>query len=118
MSKFYVPQGIGSDYKYIVPSGDYYDLYNTTYINPNESVQYYRFYNSIDVDLYTTNYRTAGYTGTILNYIEIEPTSDYWCRPDYPSILECVLILTLGFLFLINVFTSLFRKGGLFGGII
>lgn len=119
MSKFYIPDGIGNDYKYIVPSSNYYDLYNTNYLEPNQSYTYYRFYNNLDSDLYISMTRTTSqYNYGYIDTIQIEPDSSYIYRKDYPQILTIVFILTIGFVFLINLLTSCFKKGGVFNGLI
>ena len=119
MSKFYIPPGIGSDYKYVVPSGDYYDVYNTDYLENNRTYTYYRFYNSVDVDEFVTLTRsTSNYNYGYLTCFEIEPSSDYIYRRDYPSILNCVFIFTLCFVLLINILTSCVRKGGILSGLL
>lgn len=117
--KFFIPEGITADYKYLVPSGDYYDLYNTNYLNANSTYTYYRFYNSIDQSMYTTNERTtSNYNYGYLNSIEIEPDNSYIYRKDYPQIVSTVFMLTIGLVVLVNIFTSLIKKGGVFSGLI
>lgn len=119
-NNFYIPEGIADGYKYLVPSNDYYDIYNTNYLEPNESYTYYRFYNNIDSDLYSIQTRTTNQYnyGYLTNSIEIQPQHSYIYRKDYPQILTCVFILTLGFVVLLNVLTSIIKKGGILGGLI
>lgn len=119
MSKFYVPEGIGSDYKYVVPNGNYYDLYNVDYLEPNRTYNYYRFYDSVDSDMFVVMERsTTNYNYGYLSCVEVEPTSEYFYRKDYPNILMSVFILTIGFVVLINAFTSIIKKGGVLSGLI
>ena len=118
MSKFYVPEGIGSDYKYVVPSANYYDIYDTPYLEPNRNYTYYRFYNSVDESYFVELERsTTNYNYGTLACFEIEPTNDYLYRRDYPQILQCVFMLTIGFVLLINIMTSCVRKGGVLSGL-
>lgn len=119
-NKFYVPEGIADGYKYIVPSNDYYDLYDTNYLEPNTSYTYYRFYNNLDQDMYMAQTRTTSQYnyGYLSNYVEIQPQHNYIYRKDYPQILQSVFILTLGFIVLINILTSIIKKGGVFSGLL
>ena len=117
--KYYVPTGIAEDFKYIVPGNGYYDLYNTNYLNANSNYTYYRFYDSVDQDMYQTLERTtSNYNYGLLNAIEIEPNNNYIYRKDYPQILSSAFILTIGFIVLINILTSIIRKGGVFSGLL
>lgn len=111
-NNFYVPEGITGDYKYIVPSNDYYDLYNTDYLQPNSSYNYYRFYNNLDQDMpILLNRTTSQYNYGSLTCVEITPQSSYIYRKDYPQIVSVVFILTLSFIILLNIMTSIIKKG-------
>lgn len=119
MKNFYIPEGIAGDYKFIVPSADYVDIYNTNYLQPNQTYTYYRLYNNLDNDLYQTRQTTTTqYNYGALNSIEIQPTNSYIYRKDYPQICFIVLIYVLAFCVLFNVFTSIVRKGGLLSGLL
>lgn len=61
---------------------------------------------------------TSNYNYGWLNSIEIEPDSSYIYRKDYPQIVNVVFILTLGLVVLINIITSIIRKGGIFSGLL
>lgn len=111
MKNFYLPEGITDDFCYIVPGNGYYDVYNTDYLNSNSSYTYYRFYQSVDSDIYQTLVRNTGYSSGSLNAIQIIPKHEYIYRVDYPEILQSVFILTIGFVVLFNIMTSFFRKG-------
>ena len=118
-NKFYVPEGVPADYKFVVPSNDYYDIYNTDYLNANSTYTYYRFYNNLDQDMYVCLERnTSNYNYGYLNCVEIQPQSSYIYRKDYPQILSSVFILTLGFIVLLNILTSIIKKGGVFSGLL
>lgn len=118
MKNFYIPEGITDDFCYVVPGNGYYDLYNTNYLNSNTNYTYYRFYNSVDSDMYQVfNRSTGNYYGQELNAIQIQPKHNYIYRKDYPQILQSVFILTIGFILLINIFTSIIKKGGVLSGL-
>lgn len=118
MNNFYVPEGIGEDYIYIVPSNDYYDLYNTIVIEPNRSYTYYRFYYDLDNDLYTTNTRNGNnYNTQILNAITVQPTHNYIYRKDFADICIVSFIICFCIVLLLNIITSIFKKGGVLSGL-
>lgn len=68
--------------------------------------------------MYQTLTRNTNYTVTNLNAIQIEPKHDYIYRRDYPQILQSVFILTIGFVVLINIITSIIKKGGVLSGLL
>lgn len=116
---FYIPNGIGDDYKYIVPSGDYYDVYNTNYLEPNQTYNYYRFYNNLDQDMYIQQQRqTSQYNYGWLTCIEIQPQHDYIYRKDYPSIVSTSFIICCCIVLLLNLMTSVIKKGGVLSGLL
>lgn len=117
--KIYIPEGIAEQYKYIVPSSGYYDLYNTNYLQPNSSYIYYRFYDNLDQDAYITLERTTNnYNYGYLTCIETEVSHEYIYRNDYNEIVCTSAILILGIVVLFNIITSIIRKGGLFSGLL
>ena len=119
MKTFYIPEGIADTYKYIVPSGDYVDIYDTNYLSPNSTYTFYRVYNDLDSDLYQTLERqTNNYSYGSINAIEINPSHNYIYRNDYPHILFIVCIYVLIFTILFNIFTSIIKKGGLLSGLL
>lgn len=119
---FYVPDSIPRDYKYIVPNNDgsFYDLYNTISLQPGEKVKYYRFHYELDDDMYqpydrVNNDSVIKYVGSV---IEINPVSNYWNRRDYPQILFCSTVIILAIVVILNIVTSLIKKGGVFSGLL
>ena len=118
-NNFYVPEGIAGEYKYIVPSQDYYDIYNTNYLEPNQTYNYYRFYNNLDQDMYVILQRqTSQYNYGYLSCVEITPQHSYIYRKDYKDIVVSSAILIIGVICLFNIITSLIRKGGLLSGLL
>lgn len=119
MKDFYIPKGITDDYCYIVPGNGYYDIYNTNYLNSNTTYKYYRFYDSVDSDMYQELERqTSNYNYGYLSAIQVVPQHSYIYRKDYPSILNIVFIFTISIILLINIFTSVIRKGGVLSGLL
>lgn len=119
MKDFYIPEGITDDFCYVVPGNGYYDLYNTNYLNSNQTYTYYRFYNSVDNDMYQTLTRTTGsYYGQELNAIQIEPKHNYIYRNDYKDIVVTSAVLIIGLVVLLNIITSMIKKGGVLSGLL
>lgn len=114
--EFYIPEGITEDYKYIVPNGDYYDLYDTFYLENGQTYKFYRFYNNLEKDLFQENYITPT-TNTTLNTIEIIPKNNYIYRQDYKDIIITSAILIIGLVILINILTSIIKRGGVLSGL-
>lgn len=118
MKSFYIPKGITDDYCYIVPGNGYFDVYNTNYLNSNQTYTYYRFYNSVDSDMYQELSRTTGYTGTSLNAIQVVPQHNYFYRQDYKDIVVTAAVLIIGIVVLVNIITSIIKKGGVLSGLL
>lgn len=107
-----------------IPDGFHYAQYNNSYITlynqpsaQNEILPYYRIYFPYSYDLVSTGSTSFGsYNRT---YFEDVPVSrSFFDRPDAFKIVTIVFILTFFALFLFNLFTSIFRKGGIFGGLL
>lgn len=108
---------IPSEYHYARFNNGYVDLYNTSYIPPNSSFNYYRVYmydNQFAYDIYSG---TTGYNGSTISQ-NINVSSNPMYRRDMPSILLCVLIFSVFGIWLFNIITSLIRKGGVLGGLL
>ena len=106
---------IPSDYHYAIFNNGYIDLYNSNTLHNNTYTRYRvftnvnGFYYSIDnvnVSQYTTTYTTSINTSNNLCY-----------RHDFPSILFMTLAFTFVGIWLLNLMTSLIRKGGILGGL-
>lgn len=93
-------------------------MYNTDFLNSNSNYTFYRFYNSVDVDMYQVMTRDTGYYGGTLNAIQIQPQHNYIYRNDYDKILSSSFILIIGFVILVNIMTSIIKKGGVLSGLL
>lgn len=119
MKNFYIPEGIAEDYCYIVPSNNYYDVYNTNYLNANSSYIFYRFYNNLDSDMYLPMERiTNNYNYGSLECIQVNPMHSYIYRKDFSDICLTSFIIIFGIIVLFNIVTSIIKKGGLLSGLI
>lgn len=107
---------IPSDYHYVSFSNDYFEVYNRPSAY-NTTLHYYRFYYKYSPGVYVEGDRTFSSYNT--TYFEDYPTSSkVWDRPDLPNILTATLIIALFGLFLINLVTSIVKKGGILGGLL
>lgn len=96
----------------------YYDLYNTDTLISGQDYTYYRFYDNLEKDLYQELHKTAtNYDSGLLSTIEIEPTSNYTARTDYHDIVLTSAILIIGLVILLNIVTSIIKRGGIFGDV-
>lgn len=107
---------IPKDYHYADFSEYYVDLYNQPSAR-NETLDFYRIYLNVSPGTYTEGTRQfSNYQTTYFDNIEV--SSSWWYRKDLDVILVSVLCISLFFIFLFNIFTSIFKKGGLFGGLL
>lgn len=106
---------IPSDYHYAIFNNGYIDLYNSSVLHNNTYTRYRIFTNAngfyydiseVNVGNYTTTYTTNITTSNGIVY-----------RRDFPSILFMTLCFTFIGIWLLNLITSLIRKGGLLGGL-
>lgn len=105
---------IPSDYTFAVFSNDYITLYNKPSAR-NETLSYYRIYLNYDGFFFSTGNTTFGNNTT---YFETVNTSDNWLyRPDIDKIFVVSFICILLFIFVFNIVTSIFKRGGVFSGL-
>lgn len=106
---------IPSDYHYVVFQNDYVTLYNQPSAR-NETLTYYRIFLNASPGTYISGTQQFGnYTQHFTDY----PVSNsFLYRSDLDKILICVFIIVLFFIFITNIMTSIFRKGGVFGGLL
>lgn len=117
MKTFYIPENITEDYCYILPFGDYYELYNTNKLSTGQSITYYRFYNSLEKDLYTTHTEVSN-IDLELNTIQIIPSHSMLTRQDIPEIIFTTGSILLFIVIIINIITSMIKRGGIFSGLL
>lgn len=107
---------IPSDYHYVRFGSDYIDLFNQPSAQ-NETLQFYRIYYRYSPGTYITG--TQSFSDYDRTYFDDYPVSgDIWYRPDLDKILLCVFIISVFGFFLINLVTSIVKKGGILGGLL
>ena len=106
---------IPKEYHYCVWSSDYVTLYNRPDAQ-NITLPYYRIYFNAPGFHYSRGTQTfSQYQATTFQDINV---SDKWYyRKDSLNILMFTFIIGLCTLWLVNLMTSIFKKGGLLGGL-
>lgn len=103
------------DYHYAVFGNGYIDLYNVPQ-GHNQILPFYRVYTNNNGFYYTTGSQTYGqYTTTTFQNINV--SQDWLYRNDIDKIFIVCFIIFIMFLFVWNIITSCFKKGGVFGGL-
>lgn len=114
--KLYLPDNIPSDYHYAIFGNYYVTLYNKPSAQ-GETLDYYRIYFNYSPGLYTSGTTTfSSYNRTYFDNIPV--SKDWFDRPDILNIVGVVFICSILGLFVINLFTSFFKKGGFLSGLI
>ena len=104
------------EYHYAQFGNDYITLYNQPSAQ-NETLNYYRIYENYDRFIYSEGQQQfSNYNRTYFNDISV--SNSWWYRGDLDSILICVFIISFFFVFIFNIMTSCFKKGGVFGGLL
>lgn len=108
---------IPEDFCYAVFSNDYITLYNTNIFIPGNNYNYYRIYLNSDGFYYSEG------TTSISNYNnitaqQIEVSQNWMYRGDIDKIFLVTFIICILFIFVFNIVTSVFKKGGVFGGLL
>lgn len=107
---------IPSSYHYAIFSNDYITLYNRSSLT-NGTFDYYRIYYNSPYFIYSQGSTQVGQYNTTY-CTDVDVSSSWWYRHDLCGILTCTLIIVLFFTFLLNIFSSVIKKGGVFGGLL
>ena len=108
---------IPNDYCYAVFNNGYVDLYNTNNFISGRTYPYFRVYLTYNEFLYSKG------TTTISNYsnlttTKIDVSQDMIYRRDFDKICSTTFIICFGIILIFNIITSMFKKGGLLGGLL
>lgn len=114
--KLYVSDEIPENYKYMDFHEEYIDLYNKPSFR-DETTTVYRIYHSISPNTYYTYSKSFNNYNTT-TYQEYPRTSEITYRKDFPQIMTMVFIFCILFVFLLNIVTSIFKKGGVLSGLL
>lgn len=114
MDKIYVGD-IPKDYCYARFSDGHIDLYRTSQlIGIQDFYRIYLYDNSFIYDHLQTNY--GQYNETIATLVQV--TDDWYYRRDMPSIMFMSVVEILIIVIILNIVTSVFKKGGVFSGLL
>ena len=94
---------------------NYIDLFNTNQLVNNQTYTYYRIYMYDNLFEYDVRSQQGGYYNETLQDVSVSQSKVY--RRDFGDI--CIIVaLMVGFgVWLLNLMTSLIRKGGVLGGL-
>lgn len=106
------------EFHYAIFNSDYIDLYDSEYLTPNSSYNYYRIYLYDNAFFYQRNVRNTSYNFTIQQLSSIDVSNDYWYRRDFDSICFIGLVLSILLFLLTNLFTTFIRKNGVLSGLL
>lgn len=115
MDAVFIGNSIPAEYHYAIFGNGYIDLYKYPELR-NDTYDFYRIYTNTGGFYYSHNEQRYGLTTT---YTTLVGVSDKWYyRTDRLSILMFLFVITLCSIWLVNLFTSVFKKGGLLGGLL
>lgn len=121
MDKIYVPDYIPLDYKYAVFDDVGIHLYQQEYYNEPGYYKVYTLYtnnqNKVITDVYSITLQEGQDYEVNLAH-EVEVSHKWYDRPDALTILTFFCCLAVATIFVMNIFTSIFKKGGLLGGLL
>lgn len=110
MDTLYISKDIPVDFKYAkFSSSNYIDLYNSQYLNNNQTYNFYRIYfydNFFCYDYLSTN----NYYSQTLTEINVSQNVMY--RRDMPQIFVMLFVFCFFFIFCLNIITSFVKRGG------
>lgn len=106
---------IPEQFHYARFGNNYIDLFDTNRLNNNQSYTYYRIYMYDNLFEYDVRTQQGGYYSEILQDVSVSQNKVY--RRDFGDI--CIIVaLMVGFgIWLLNLMTSIVRKGGVLGGL-
>lgn len=106
---------IPQDFHFARFGNNYIDLFNTNELRQNVDYTYYRIYLYDNLFEYDIRTQAGSYYSETLQDVKVSNSQVY--RRDFGDI--CIIIaLYVGFgVWLLNLMTSIFRKGGVLGGL-
>lgn len=117
MDKIYVGD-IPLEYHYADFNNNYIDLYNTETLRPNNTYYFYRVYLYNNLHEYEVLSRNTGSYYTSETLTEVVTTDQPQFRRDFPMIILTWFIYIIVAIWLLNLITSGFRKGGVLHGLL
>ena len=112
---------IPKDYKFARYNENSIDLFNTnTFDTDDLSITFYRIYLYDNQFMYSKESSDRRYDDIWMTHrvFEVKVSDNIVYRRDFPDILTIAVIISVFIVFLLNVMTSLIRKGGVLGGLL
>lgn len=94
----------------------YIDLYNVP-VGHNNVLNYYRVYTNNNGFFYGTGTNSFSQYTTV-NFQDIKVSDNWMYRSDIDKIFLVCFIIFFMFIFVFDIVTSMFKKGGVFGGLL
>lgn len=107
---------IPSEYHFATFSNGYITLYNKPSAY-NETLNYYRIYTTNNGFFYSTGAQSFSRYDTTY-FQDINVSNNWLYRNDIDKIFIVCFIIFFMFIFVFNIATSVFKKGGVFGGLL
>lgn len=106
---------IPEQFHYARFGNNYIDLFDTNQLNNNHTYTYYRIYMYDNLFEYSVGITSGSYNSQTLQDVKVSNNKVY--RRDFADI--CIMVaLMVGFgVWLLNLMTSIIRKGGVLGGL-
>lgn len=112
----YISPGIPNSYHYIRYGNGYYDLYNQASMPGDNYYTFYRVYYSFNQDMFEKlSTHVAQYNTLYAQNVNV--SNSVWYRKDLDSILTVCFIICFFAIMVINIFSSIFKKGGVLSGL-
>ena len=106
---------IPEEYCYAIFGDNYIDLYNEEHLQGTLDFYRIHLYNNLFEYEHLTN-TYSNNNSTIATFVST--TDNYMYRPDFDSICFIALVNCLVLVLLLNIVTSVFKKGGIFSGLL
>ena len=106
---------IPSEYHYASFSNGYITLYNQD-TGHNNTLDFYRIYTNNNGFFYSSGTQNFGQSYQYFDNINV--SNNWLYRNDIDKIFIVCFIIFFMFLFVFNIATSVFKKGGVFGGLL
>lgn len=112
---------IPKDFKYARFNDNSIDLFNTYLFDTEDlTVPFYRIYLYDNQFMYSKESSDRRYDDIWMTHKvwEVNVSDNIVYRRDFPDILTIAVIISVFIVFLLNIMTSLIRKGGVLGGLL
>lgn len=115
MDNIYVGNDISFDYHYAIFGNGYVDLFNN--LHPKLNDEFYRIYFYPNKQFYYEHrFADENYSYVVAQNVNV--SNKIYYRQDFFEISFCFCAGFLALLFIINIVTSVIRKGGVLGGLL